>query len=118
LKLHYAWHAFPGIKSTKSFGLPALRFGPLLWMVWRRHWLPFFFSSYRGWQTGSQNLLFNCLLNMLCKTSHRPNDKIQTSGEATGVRTTLCYKCDVIFSYIYTNTTKCVIHLSYLVRLD
>jgi len=26
-------------------------------------------------------------------------------------------KCDVIFSYIYTNTTKLVILLSYLVRL-
>jgi len=30
----------------------------------------------------------------------------------------LCSKCDVIFSYIYTNTTKLGLHLFYLVRLD
>jgi len=27
-------------------------------------------------------------------------------------------KCDVTFSYNYTNTTKLVLYLSYLVRLD
>jgi len=27
-------------------------------------------------------------------------------------------KYDVIFSYIYTNGTKLVLHLSYLIRLD
>jgi len=27
-------------------------------------------------------------------------------------------KCDVIFRYIYTNTTKLILYLSYLVRLD
>jgi len=30
----------------------------------------------------------------------------------------LCGKCDVTLSYIYTNTTKLGLHLSYLVRLD
>jgi len=35
-----------------------------------------------------------------------------------GVRTPLCGKCDVIFSYIYMNTTKLVLHLFHLVRLD
>jgi len=41
------------------------------------------------------------------------------SGVATReVSPPLCGKCDVIFSYIYTNTTKLVFHLSYLVRLD
>jgi len=29
-----------------------------------------------------------------------------------------CGKYDVIFSYIYSNATKLVLHLSYLVRLD
>jgi len=38
--------------------------------------------------------------------------------EELGVRTPLCGKCDVMFSYIYTNTTKLVLHLSYLVRVD
>jgi len=46
------------------------------------------------------------------------------SGVATegfwggGLEPPSCGKCDVIFSYIYTNTTKLVFHLSYLVRLD
>jgi len=26
--LHYARHVFPGLKSTKNFGLLTLRFGP------------------------------------------------------------------------------------------
>jgi len=46
---------------------------------------------------------------------------LPSSGVATGglgVRTPLCDKNDVKFSYIYTNTTKLVLHLSYLVRLD
>jgi len=34
--LHYAQHAFPGLKSIKNFGSPTLRLGPLLWMLWRR----------------------------------------------------------------------------------
>jgi len=33
------------------------------------------------------------------------------------VRTPLCGKCDVIFSYSYTNSTKLVFYLSCLVRL-
>jgi len=35
-----------------------------------------------------------------------------------GLKNPFCGKCDVIFSYIYTNTTKLVFHISYLVRLD
>jgi len=35
-----------------------------------------------------------------------------------GLEPPLCGKCDVIFSFIYTNTIKLVLHLSYLVRLD
>jgi len=35
-----------------------------------------------------------------------------------GKKTSLCGKCDAIFSYIYTNTTNLVFHLSYLVCLD
>jgi len=34
------------------------------------------------------------------------------------VGTPFCGKCDVIFSYIYANTTKLVLHLSYLIRSD
>jgi len=35
-----------------------------------------------------------------------------------GIKIPLCGKRNVIFSYIYTNTTKLLLHLSYLVRLD
>jgi len=35
-----------------------------------------------------------------------------------GLHHPLCGKWDVIFSYIYTNTTNLVFYLSYLVRLD
>jgi len=39
-------------------------------------------------------------------------------GDGLGVRIPVCGKCDAIFSYIYANTTKLVLYLSYLVRLD
>jgi len=40
-------------------------------------------------------------------------------GGGGGGKTLFRGKCDVIFSYIYTNTTtKLVLHLPYLVRLD
>jgi len=29
IELHYAWHAFSGLKSIKNFGPPTFRFGPL-----------------------------------------------------------------------------------------
>jgi len=39
--------------------------------------------------------------------------------EEVGVRTLPLYgKCDDTFSYIFTNSTKLVLHLSYLIRLD
>jgi len=40
---------------------------------------------------------------------------VATEGGMELLTSPLCRKCDVIFSYIYTNTTKLVI---YLVRLD
>jgi len=42
----------------------------------------------------------------------------QWRSHEKGVRTHLCGECDVIFSYIYTNTTKLVLYLSHFVRLD
>jgi len=41
LYLHYARHAFPGLKPIKNFSPPNLRFVLLLLllrMLWRRHW--------------------------------------------------------------------------------
>jgi len=45
---------------------------------------------------------------------------IVPSGAATrgGAGEPPCGRCDVILNYIYTNTTKLVLHLFYLVRLD
>jgi len=40
------------------------------------------------------------------------------TGEVLGLELLLCGKCDVIFCYIYTNISKLILHLSYLVRLD
>jgi len=42
---------------------------------------------------------------------------IATSGGAIRSSPPLCSNCD-IFSYMYTNTTKLVLHLSCFVRLD
>jgi len=55
----------------------------------------------RRWDAGSERLL------------------VLGSGVATerGV-TPLFGKCNFIFTYIYTNITKLVLHLSYLLRLD
>jgi len=39
-------------------------------------------------------------------------------GGGGGGLTPFCCKCDVIFSYIYTKSTKLILNLSYLVRLD
>jgi len=36
--VQYAWHAFSELKSIKNVGPPTLRFVPLLWTLWRRHW--------------------------------------------------------------------------------
>jgi len=46
---------------------------------------------------------------------------LSTIGIATkgrGLEPPLCDKCDVIFSSIYTNTTKLILQLSYWERLD
>jgi len=43
---------------------------------------------------------------------------VTLSGVATGRRTPICGKCEIIFSYIYTNTTKLVLNVSFLARLD
>jgi len=71
------------------------------------------------------NICSSILMLLFRKSVTKPISGIgRFSGVTTrvggvGVRTNpLCGKCDVTYSYSYTNTTKLVLHLSYLVRLD
>jgi len=44
----------------------------------------------------------------------RSSAGVATGGMGWGLDPSLCGICDIIFSYIYTNTTNLVFHLSYL----
>jgi len=57
-------------------------------------------------------LLKRAILTSVCLLCDGQNQWRSHRG-GLGVRTPHCGKCYVIFSYIYTNTIKLVLHLSY-----
>jgi len=57
-------------------------------------------------------------LNVIVDDIMKPLSERQVCFIAVGVNPPLCDKYVVIFSYIYANTTKFVLNLSYLVRFD